>query len=103
MGELFPGEAEAPRATPGELALLRAYPNPFNPSTVASFELRVPSQVSLKVYDTAGRLVATLVDGWREAGVQEVTFDGSGLAAGIYIYRLTTGEFTASGKMVLMK
>jgi len=47
--------------------------------------------------------VATLVDGMREAGMQEVTFDGSNLPSGVYLYRLEAGEQTASGKMVLMK
>jgi len=89
-------------AQPGELAL-SVRPNPFNPITVASFELRVPSHVSLRIYDTVGRLVETLVDGWRDAGSHEATFDGSNLASGVYIYRLTAGVFTASGKMVLLK
>lgn len=99
-----PGENQIPNS----FALEGPYPNPFNPTTVASFELRVPSYISLRVYDTAGRLVATLVDGWREAGRHEVIFDpkgagGSELASGIYIYRLEAGIFTANGKMVLMK
>jgi len=83
--------------------LMQVRPNPFNPSTVARFELRVPSHVSLLVYDIAGRLVATLVDGWRQAGMHEVTFDGSGLPSGIYIYQLEIGDFSTTGKMVLMK
>jgi hypothetical protein len=84
-------------------ALLKAFPNPFNPSTAISYELRAASYVSLKVYDTAGRLVTTLADGRKEAGTHEVTFDGSKLAAGVYIARLTAGEFTAAQKMVLLK
>ena len=78
-------------------------PNPFNPSTVFSYQLPVASHVSLRVYDTIGRLVTTLVDGWRNAGTHEVAFDGSKLAAGIYIYRLQAGEYTSSGKTVLIK
>jgi len=83
-------------------------PNPFNPTTAISFKLSADSHVQLQVFDIAGRLAATLMDGWREAGVHEVTFDpkgasGSDLAAGIYVYRLTAGEFIASGKMVLLK
>lgn len=83
--------------------LMQVRPNPFNPTTVFSFELRTAGHVSLKVYDTAGRLVATLADGWREAGRHEVTFEGSGLASGIYVYCLSAGDFNASGKMTLMK
>jgi hypothetical protein len=88
--------------------LAQNYPNPFNATTVASFELRDASFVRLRVYDTAGRLVATLVDGWRAAGSHEVTFDpkgagGAALVSGIYIYCLQTGEFSLSGKMALMK
>jgi hypothetical protein len=64
--------------------------------------------VTLKVYDTAGRLVSVLVDGWREAGIHEVTFDGSALVSGIYLAKL---EMSGSGatpttmvqKMVLLK
>ena len=93
---------------PANFAFQGPHPNPFNPTTVASFELRVPSYVKVRVYDIAGRLVATLADGWRAAGWHEVTFDpkgagGSDLASGIYIYRLEAGGFAASGKMVLMK
>jgi len=79
------------------------YPNPFNPTTVFSFEMPDASCVSLGVLDISGRLVATLVNGWQEAGRQEVTFDGADLPSGIYIYRLTAREFEASGKMVLLK
>ncbi|HEX7344300.1 MAG TPA: T9SS type A sorting domain-containing protein, partial [bacterium] len=79
------------------------FPNPFNPTTTIRFELRDASFVRLGVYDISGRLVMELANGWREAGVQEVTFDGSKLASGIYVYRIAAGDFSASGKMMLMK
>jgi hypothetical protein len=88
---------------PPEIRLLGASPNPFNPSTVISFELPAAGDVGLQVYDTAGRLVATLAEGWREAGEYKVTFDGSGLPSGVYVYRLQAGGKVASGKMVLLK
>jgi glucose/arabinose dehydrogenase len=69
---------------------LRVRPNPFNPSTVISYELRAASRVSLRVYDTAGRLVKELVNGWRAAGSHEVTFDGSDLPSGVYLLRVET-------------
>ncbi|TKJ41668.1 hypothetical protein CEE37_03625 [candidate division LCP-89 bacterium B3_LCP] len=83
--------------------LIGNYPNPFNPTTVVSFELHDASLVHLTVYDLSGQKVADLLDGWRDTGVHEATFDGSGLASGVYLYRLTAGEFTDTGKMVLMK
>jgi|GEM_PF-1174231 hypothetical protein len=85
------------------IILASARPNPFNPTTILRYELRDASFVKLAVYDVSGRLVTILGDGWREAGLHEVTFDGSNLPSGIYMYRLTAGEFMASGKMVLMK
>ncbi len=78
-------------------------PNPFNPTTVARYKMQDASYVSLRVYDTAGRLVSTLVDGWREAGEHAVSFDGSVLSSGVYLYRLEAGEQVAGGKMVLLK
>jgi hypothetical protein len=78
-------------------------PNPFNPSTVASYKLQVASHISLNVYDTAGRLVATLVEGWREAGEHSVTFDGSKLASGVYLAKINAVDFAAVQKLVLLK
>jgi hypothetical protein len=88
---------------PAEFAVSGAYPNPFNPATQISFSLPVDSKVMLTVYDVSGRQVAALVDGYRTAGVHDVTFDASNLASGIYVYILSAADFTASGKMVLLK
>ncbi|TKJ41086.1 hypothetical protein CEE37_05310 [candidate division LCP-89 bacterium B3_LCP] len=88
---------------PMQFEVLGTYPNPFNPSTVVSYQLSVVSHVNLSVYDVSGRKVEELINGWRDAGVHEVTFDASGLSSGVYLYRLTAGEFTDTGKMVLMK
>jgi hypothetical protein len=101
-GEEFPylvGGSSAPQS----FALIGASPNPFNPTTAISYQLSANSFVSLKVYNTAGRLVSTLVNGQREAGSYQVTFDGSHLASGVYLYSLTAGSNHATGKMVLMK
>ncbi len=96
-------EQTAIELIPTEFALHGAVPNPFNPTATISFALPEASQVTLKVYDSAGREVASLVNGWREAGNHQVTFDGRGLASGVYIYRLTAGAFSATQKMILMK
>lgn len=100
-GESFEEGLEA--AAPAEFALMGSYPNPFNPTTTLQFTLPEASKVLLTVYDVNGRLTATVVNGYRDAGLHAVTFDGSGLASGIYLYRLEAGQFTANGKMVLMK
>ncbi|RJP78109.1 MAG: T9SS C-terminal target domain-containing protein [Candidatus Zixiibacteriota bacterium] len=92
-----------PGALPAVYALGQNRPNPFNPSTVIPFTLPQAAPVKLTVFDLSGRAVATLVDGWRTAGSHQVTFDGAGLASGLYLYRLQAGDFTAAGKMVLMK
>jgi len=102
-GELFPGEASAAEQQPKEFALHGAFPNPFNPITAISYQLSADSHVDLKVYDISGRLVTTLVDGWREAGMHEVIFDGSDLPTGIYLVRLRAGDFAAVQKMALLK
>ena len=103
-GDLFPEEgAQVSGIVPDGYMLYNAHPNPFNPTTTLSFALPEAAKVNIAVYDISGRQVAELVNGWRDAGLHEVTFDGSGLASGMYLYRLSAGEFTANGKMVLLK
>jgi hypothetical protein len=105
-GEWFEiaGRAQSAAAdAPTEFALHPAAPNPFNASTALSFQLPANSFVSLRVYDTAGRLVETLVKGWREAGSHEVTFDASNLASGVYICCLASESTQAVQKMLLIK
>jgi hypothetical protein len=103
-GNPFPGEISVEQQIyPSTFILLPSMPNPFNASTTLSYELPAANYVSLKVYDTTGRLISTLVDGMREAGAHAVTFDGTRLASGIYLATLESGEFTAVQKLVLMK
>ena len=91
-------------AAPAESTFgLENYPNPFNPSTEIQFTLPEASRVTLAVYDVQGREVARLLDGQQEAGPHTVTFTAADLPTGTYIYRLTAGAVTESGRMVLMK
>jgi hypothetical protein len=101
-GEPFPGEPSVIASLPSGLEL-GVSPNPFNPTTSFSYQLQASSYVSLKVYETTGRLVATLVAGRQEAGSHEATFDGARLASGVYLYTFKAGEYSATGKMVLLK
>jgi len=100
-GEPFESIAAEPETgTPGIIALHQNYPNP---TIVLSFQLLKANYTTLTVFDVQGCEVARLVDGWRDAGSHEVTFDGSSLTSGIYIYQLKAGDFNANGKMMLTK
>lgn len=101
-GEPFP-EEEAISNQPSAFSLSSVSPNPFNPTTAINYQLQTASQVKLTVWDTAGRLVATLVDSRQGAGQHSVTFDGSKLASGVYLYTLAAGQDHAAGKLLLVK
>jgi len=88
---------------PESFSLSQNYPNPFNPSTQIKYALRLVDDVSLKVYDAKGNLVATLVEGFQDAGVYSVTFDASNLPSGVYYYKLIANQFQETRKMVLVK
>ena len=100
-------DTDTPKA-PAASFLAQNFPNPFNPTTRISFGLAAPADVSLRIYDAAGRLVRTLVEGARPAGNYSELWDGrdSGgraVASGIYFYRLTAGAFTETRKMALLR
>jgi uncharacterized protein YdeI (BOF family) len=79
------------------------YPNPFNPSTKIRFSITQSEQVVINVFNIQGELVEALVDGVMDAGNYQITFDGSGLASGLYLYRIQAGSFIETKKMTLMK
>ena len=83
--------------------LMQNYPNPFNPSTSIQYQIPETENVSIKVYDMLGREVAVLVNQTQSAGQYKVDFDASKLASGVYLYRLSAGDFTANKKMILLK
>ncbi len=88
---------------PAYFSLGQNYPNPFNPSTKIIWQSPVGSRQTLKVYDVLGNEVTTLVDEYRDAGRYEVEFDASGLSSGVYFYKLTSGSFTETKKMLILK
>ncbi len=88
---------------PGKFILSQNYPNPFNPATTISYELSANGFVSLKVYDVLGREVKTLVNEVKKIGRHEVQFDASGLASGVYFFRIKAGTFVSMKKMLVLK
>ena len=88
---------------PASYLLAQNYPNPFNPSTTIKYELPKSSVVNLTVYDMLGREVSMLVNERRDAGIHEVKFDASGLSSGAYLYRLTTGDFAQTRRLLLLQ
>ena len=94
---------EGEEELPYKFSLKQNYPNPFNPSTKISFQLVEAGLTSLKVYDVLGNEVATLMNEEKSAGIYEVTLDGSTLTSGMYLYKLQSGNFAETKKMVLLK
>jgi hypothetical protein len=88
---------------PDRFSLEQNYPNPFNPTTRLEIGISTPGFVSVKVYDLLGRCVSTLVDERRPAGTYTVMWDAERFPAGVYLCRLTSGSFTATKKMVLLR
>ncbi len=97
------GVEVAQTAIPTVYSLSQNYPNPFNPSTTIEFGLPTASNVTLKVYNMLGEEVASIVNQAMNAGYHTVTFDGSKFTSGMYIYRITAGNFVQVKKMMMLK
>lgn len=87
----------------GSFRLYQNYPNPFQQETTIRFRLQVGTRVKLELFDLLGRRITTLLDENREAGMHQVTFDGSFLSSGLYLYRFHTSFYSSSMQMILVK
>ncbi|GEM_PF-2614914 len=97
------GVSPISHSAPSSFLLSQNYPNPFNPSTQITFSIPTLGFTLLKVYDVLGREVATLVNETLNAGSYTRNFTAEGLASGVYIYRLQSGDFVQARKLVLQK
>ena len=97
------GVEEELNETPKEFLLAQNYPNPLNPSTKIKYSIPNSSQVTLKIFNTLGEELATLVNEEKVVGTYEVNWNGANLPSGVYFYRLQAGEFTSTKKMILLR
>lgn len=88
---------------PARPTLDPAFPNPFNSSTQIGFEIPIADMVNLSVFDLSGRLVSTIMHGEMNAGRHSTSFDAIGLANGVYLLHLETGNTSINQKLVLVK
>jgi hypothetical protein len=109
-GTLLTTDINEDKYLPAEFTLEQNYPNPFNPVTTIRFSIPnvtlsgvEGSLVTLKLSDVLGNEVATLVNENLDAGNYEIDFNASGLASGIYLYKLQTGSFVETKKMILLR
>jgi hypothetical protein len=86
-----------------EFTLDQNFPNPFNPNTLIKFSIPNSSQVSLKIFNTLGQEMETLVNEEKQVGTYEVNWNASNLQSGVYFYRLQAGSFVQTRKMILLK
>jgi hypothetical protein len=84
---------------------MQNYPNPFNPETKISYQLSTYGNVSLKVYDTLGREVVTLINELKSPGFYQTLFSANNftISSGLYFYTLRAGNFSETRKMILLK
>ena len=100
---VMPAAGTAAGTPPALAARLAAWPNPFNPSVTLEFDLPSPGPASLRVYDAAGRRVASVLAGAQPAGQRRVTWRPEGLAGGVDLARLEAAGGTATARLVLVK
>jgi 1,4-alpha-glucan branching enzyme len=83
--------------------LSRNYPNPFNPATRIKYSIQQPANVLIKVYDPLGKEIETLVDEYKSAGIYEILFNAKNLSSGVYFYKMVSGNYSETNKMILLK
>ena len=103
LGQPYAETTDIGLAAPEGYQLNQNYPNPFNPVTTISYQIPEASQVDLKIYNTLGQEVITLVNGFMEPGLHAVTWDAAEVPAGVYFCRITAGSYSKMTRMLLLK
>jgi PKD repeat protein len=102
-GRYEPDQEAYAAALPNETSLRENFPNPFNPTTTISYSLSEAASVKLEVFNVVGQHVTTLVEQYQPAGFYEAEWNATTVASGVYLYRLTVGDFVETKKMILTK
>jgi hypothetical protein len=103
LSEIITGIVKRKENVPAAFLLEQNFPNPFNPTTTINFSISNNSYVSLKILDNSGKEVRTLVNGVKPRGNYQIEFDASKLPSGIYYYRLQSGDFSETKKLILLR
>lgn len=99
----IPLSVETEKAMPVNFTLYQNYPNPFNPETRIDYEIPISNNVCVKIYDSLGKEVRTLLNKYQTPGKHNVVFNGQGLPSGIYFYKIIVGSNSLARKMLLIK
>ncbi len=83
--------------------LFQNFPNPFNPTTRINYDINTPGNVKIVIYNTLGQKIKTLINQYTNTGTHSIIFNGSSIPSGIYFYRLQSGSFISTKKMLLLK
>ena len=86
-----------------EFSILNAYPNPFNPTLNINYSLESSNHIILSIYDIKGQLIKTLLNAYQTSGQHQINWNSNGIAAGIYIIKLSIGSSYYSKKVILLK
>jgi hypothetical protein len=100
---MYSNEVKIGQGLVEDIILGQNYPNPFNPSTLIDFELLQDGEVEVKIFNLGGQEIAKLHEGFLSKGIHQFKFDGSELPSGIYLFRVSTANFTLARKMILAK
>jgi len=103
LGESSIGVEDNLQDIPAFFKLSQNYPNPFNPVTTISYQLPKSEFVNMSIYNVAGQLVETLLNGHKNAGYHSVLWNASGVSSGLYFYRIEAGEYTETKKCLILK
>lgn len=88
---------------PSAYKLHQNYPNPFNPATQINYEIPKDGYVNISIFDVLGRKISSLIDKFQRSGRYSVIFDADALSSGVYYYKITSGEFTDTKKLILIR